>query len=126
MRSSEDFQALEEVGGDRYHKHLRNPVAARSLCRRVDFVHLYTDSMRGPWTRVKYPTSGTHSGVARTTNNQTETLPANVLVEQLRFRVRLAFDLRCLRATSYGFAAGELGVIGRMVGGWRKVAGRFD
>ncbi len=47
---------------------------------------------------------------------------ANVLVEQLRFRVRLAFDLRCLRATSYGFAAGELDA----VGGWRKVAGRFD
>lgn len=45
---------------------------------------------------------------------------ANVLVEQLRFRVRLAFDLRCLRATGYGFAAGELDAIGKMVGGWRK------
>jgi len=51
---------------------------------------------------------------------------ANVLVEQLRFRVRLAFDLRCLRATGYGFAAEELDAIGRMVGGWRKVSGRFD
>lgn len=53
-------------------------------------------------------------------------LRANLLVEQLRFRVRLAFDLRCLRATSYGFAAGELDAVGRMVGGWRKVAGRFE
>lgn len=51
---------------------------------------------------------------------------ANVLVEQLRFRVRLAFDLRCLRATGYGFAAGELDAVGRMVGGWREVAGRFE
>jgi hypothetical protein len=48
---------------------------------------------------------------------------ANVLVEQLRFRVRLAFDLRCLRATGYGFAASELDAVGRMVGGWRKVTG---
>ena len=45
---------------------------------------------------------------------------ANQLLEQLRFRIRLSFDLRCLRATSYGFAAGELESIGRMVGGWRK------
>jgi len=51
---------------------------------------------------------------------------ANGLVEQLRFRVRLAFDLRCLRATSYGFAAEELDAIGRMIGGWRKVSGRSD
>ena len=51
---------------------------------------------------------------------------ANVLLEQLRFRVRLVFDLRCLRATSYGFAAVELDAVGRMVGGWRKVAGRFN
>jgi hypothetical protein len=51
---------------------------------------------------------------------------ANMLVEQLRFRARLAFDLRCLRATGYGFAAGELDAVGRMVGGWRKVAGRFE
>ncbi len=49
---------------------------------------------------------------------------ANVLVEQLRFRVRLAFDLRCLRATGYGFAAEELDAVGRMAGGWRKVADR--
>jgi hypothetical protein len=40
-----------------------------------------------------------------------------VLVEQLRFRVRLAFDLRCLRASGYGFAAGELDTVGRKVGG---------
>lgn len=45
---------------------------------------------------------------------------ANVLAEQLRFRTRLAFDLRCLRATGYGFAAGELDAVGRMAGGWRK------
>jgi hypothetical protein len=45
---------------------------------------------------------------------------ANLLVKQLRFGVRPAFDLRCLRATGYGFAAGELDAVGRMVGGWRK------
>ena len=47
---------------------------------------------------------------------------ANVLWEQLRVRVRLAFDLRCLRATGYGFAAGELDAVGRMVRGWRKAS----
>lgn len=51
---------------------------------------------------------------------------ANVRVEQLRFRVRLACDLGCLRATSYGFAAGELDAVGRMVGGWRNVSGQFE
>ena len=51
---------------------------------------------------------------------------ANVLLVQLRFRVRLAFDLRCLRTTGSGFAAEELDAVGRIIGGWRKVAGRFD
>jgi len=45
---------------------------------------------------------------------------ANLQVEKLRFRCRLAFDLRCLRATGYGHAAAELDAVGRMVGGWRK------
>ena len=48
---------------------------------------------------------------------------ANLLVEQLRFRVRLAFDLGCLRATGYGFASGELDAVGRMLGGWRRANG---
>jgi hypothetical protein len=47
---------------------------------------------------------------------------ANVLIVHLRFRVRLAFDLRCLRATSSGFAACELDALGRMIGGWRKAS----
>jgi hypothetical protein len=29
-------------------------------------------------------------------------------------------------ATGYGLAAEELDAVGRMVGGWRKVAGRFE
>src|SRR5262249_26933692 len=43
---------------------------------------------------------------------------ANLSLEVLRFQMRLAHDLRCLRTNSYGFASELLQEIGRMVGGW--------
>jgi hypothetical protein len=45
---------------------------------------------------------------------------ANLSLEVLRFQMRLAHDLHCLRTNSYGFAAQALQEIGSMVGGWLK------
>ena len=49
---------------------------------------------------------------------------ANGRVNRTRYLLRLAKDLKLLSLDSYGFAAERLDEIGRMVGGWRKVAGR--
>jgi hypothetical protein len=45
---------------------------------------------------------------------------ANLILEVLRFQVRLAKDLQCLRTNSYVFAAKALDEVGRLVGGWLK------
>ena len=45
---------------------------------------------------------------------------ANLGVETLRFQMRLAHELKCLRTSSYTHAAERLHEIGRMVGGWTK------
>jgi hypothetical protein len=45
---------------------------------------------------------------------------ANRTLEVLRFQMRLAKDLQCLRTNSYGFAALAIDEIGKLVGGWRK------
>jgi hypothetical protein len=45
---------------------------------------------------------------------------ANLTLEVLRFQMRLAKDLQCLRVESYGFAAKSIDEIGRLVGGWMK------
>jgi hypothetical protein len=49
---------------------------------------------------------------------------ANLTLEVLRFQVRLAKDLHCLRVNSYGFAGKALDEIGRLVGGWLKSGGK--
>jgi len=49
---------------------------------------------------------------------------ANSKVNGLRYLLRLAKDLRLLSVDAYGFAAGSLEEIGRMVGGWQKSAAR--
>ena len=48
-------------------------------------------------------------------------LQANLTLEVLRFQVRLAKDLECLRVNSYAFASQAIQEIGAMVGGWLKV-----
>jgi len=48
---------------------------------------------------------------------------ANLLLEILRFQMRLAKDLQCLKVDSYGFAAKAIDEIGKMVGGWLKSGG---
>jgi hypothetical protein len=48
---------------------------------------------------------------------------ANLSLEVLRFQMRLAHDLQCLRTNSYGFACQALQEIGAMVGGWLKATG---
>src|ERR1700721_916152 len=41
---------------------------------------------------------------------------AHLLLEVLRFQMRLAKDLQCLKVESYGFAAKSIDEIGRLVG----------
>jgi len=48
---------------------------------------------------------------------------ANLILEILRFQMRLAKDLQCLKVDSYGFAGKSIDEIGRLVGGWMKSGG---
>jgi 23S rRNA-intervening sequence protein len=45
---------------------------------------------------------------------------ANLTLEILRFQMRLAKDLQCLKVQSYGFAGKAIDEIGRLVGGWLR------
>jgi 23S rRNA-intervening sequence protein len=45
---------------------------------------------------------------------------ANLTLELLRFQMRLAKDLQCLKVESYGFAARAIDEMGKLVGGWLK------
>jgi hypothetical protein len=45
---------------------------------------------------------------------------ANLTLEVLRFQMRLAMDLQCLKVQSYGFASKAIDEIGRLVGGWLR------
>jgi hypothetical protein len=49
---------------------------------------------------------------------------ANLVLEILRFQVRLAKDLQCLRVESYGCAAKAIDEIGKLVGGWLESGGK--
>ena len=44
----------------------------------------------------------------------------NMDLELLRFQYRLSYELQCLNADSYGYAARTVNEIGQMVGGWLK------
>ena len=58
---------------------------------------------------------------ARYTRQRAELLrQANLALEVLRYQVRLAHDLQCLRTNSYEHASRELHGIGVMIGGWLK------
>ncbi len=48
---------------------------------------------------------------------------ANLNLEILRFQMRLAKDLPCLKVESYAFAARSIDEIGRLVGGWLRSKG---
>ena len=45
---------------------------------------------------------------------------ANLKLEVLRFQIRLAKDLPCLRVNSYEFSSKQINEIGKLVGGWLK------
>ncbi len=47
---------------------------------------------------------------------------ANLILEVLRFQMRLAKDLQCLKVDSYAFASKSINEIGQLVGGWLKSA----
>ena len=55
-----------------------------------------------------------------TKNRQRLLEEANLALEVLRFQMRLAKDLQCLKVESYGFAAKAIDEIGRLVGGWLR------
>jgi hypothetical protein len=55
-----------------------------------------------------------------TKNRQRLLEEANLTLEILRFQMRLAKDLQCLKLNSYGFAAKSIDEIGRLVGGWLR------
>jgi hypothetical protein len=47
----------------------------------------------------------------------------NLRLEQVRYRLRLARDLKCLEVASYGFGTRSVDEIGRLVGSWLKKLG---
>jgi hypothetical protein len=49
---------------------------------------------------------------------------ANLDLEVLRFQMRLAKDLECLRLNSYAFACEAIDEVGRLVGGWARAPAR--
>jgi hypothetical protein len=55
-----------------------------------------------------------------TRNRQTLLEQANLTLEILRFQMRLAKDLQCLKTNSYAFAAQAIDESGKLVGGWLK------
>ena len=61
---------------------------------------------------------------AKYTRNRQELLHrANLMPEILRFQMRLAKDLQCLKVESYGFATRAIDEIGKLVGGWLRSSG---
>src|SRR3954465_12102122 len=62
---------------------------------------------------------------AKYTKHRQELLEqANLVLEILRFQIRLAKDLQCLKVESYGFAAKAIDEIGKLVGGWPRGSGK--
>src|ERR1022692_2498951 len=49
---------------------------------------------------------------------------ANLMLEILRFQMRLAKDLQCLKVESYGYVAKSIDEIGKLVGGWIRSSGK--
>ena len=45
---------------------------------------------------------------------------ANLILERLRFQVRLAHDTRLINAAAFGCLARQMDEVGRLVGGWRR------
>ena len=62
-------------------------------------------------------------GAKYTKNRQRLLEDANLALEVLRFQMRLAKDLQCLKVESYAFAAKSIDEIGRLVGGWLRSRG---
>ena len=61
---------------------------------------------------------------AKYTKNRQRLLEEAILsLEVLRFQMRLAKDLQCLKVESYAFAAKSMDEIGRLVGGWLRSQG---
>ena len=59
-----------------------------------------------------------------TKNRQRLLEDANLSLEVLRFQMRLAKDLQCLKVESYAFTAKSIDEIGRLIGGWLRSRSR--
>ena len=51
-------------------------------------------------------------------------LRANLMLEKIRYQVRLSKDLRCISVERYGVISGKVDEIGRAVGGWLKAGNK--
>jgi hypothetical protein len=71
--------------------------------------------MGGEW-RVK-------GGGQKTAATQLFSRHPSPTAHHLRFQMRLAKDLQCLKVESYGFAAKAIDELGKLVGGWIKSSG---
>ncbi|MFH1562214.1 MAG: diversity-generating retroelement protein Avd [Nitrospirota bacterium] len=47
-------------------------------------------------------------------------IPVNLLLEKLRYRIRLSHDLNFISHKQYGLLSEKVDEIGRMLGGWLK------
>lgn len=45
---------------------------------------------------------------------------ANLLLERMRFQLRMAHDEKLINAAGYGMVARQIDEVGRLVGGWRR------
>jgi hypothetical protein len=74
--------------------------------------------------RPLYDLLGTLVRARYTRQRQALLEPANLTLEILRFQVRLAKDLQCLKVNRYGFASQAVDEIGTLVGGWLRSRGK--
>ncbi len=51
---------------------------------------------------------------------------ANLLLEKLRFLIRLSKDLQCINLKSFEYSSKQINEIGKMVGGWEKYSKERD
>ena len=124
--SSNYIIALEEVnekrpGIDRDHQDLRPDLWSCNHTSKFPRNHRFVLGER--IERNLYNLLETLIRAKYTKNRQRFLEDANLSLEVLRFQMRLAKDLQCLKVESYAFAAKSIDEIGRLVGGWLRSRG---
>jgi hypothetical protein len=100
---SRSYDLVNELGQSvaRYARSHRYILGDRTLTTAYDMLDLLIEAR---YTRDKVPLLNR----------------ANIMLERLRFQVRLAHDHRLLSTGRYGELAARIDEVGRLVGGWRK------